>query len=955
MNLNRLLSNLLLWQKFVIIAVLALTACAVPLVLYLIETEKAVDASKREVSGIPAVSAVAHVVNGLQVHRGLSVLTLSGRQGAAEKREAKQAEVNDEIVKIDKVMASVTDETIARSWADVKKRWTAVAAAVSSRNTDPARTAVEHHDVIEEAINLVDRLGDYYGLSLDPDSSTYFLQNGLIFTGLRIAEDMGQLRARGATALNSRQISDVERGALGALVRNLVDRQVRLGEQLHKAYEADAGIRTALEDKAKGMFKSIDLVKEMINTQVLISTPQGNADEYFKQASQSIDSHYAFLSLGYETLNTAINARIQSLRMTQAKLLGICASIVVVSLLAGLAVVRSITRPLQTAVKVAQAVQGGDLSSTIKAEGRDETSTLLRTIAAMQVGLKQRNEADAIKLAESMRVRQALDQSSTNLMIADANGVIVYMNKAVAHMMQTAESEMRSVIPRFDARNIVGQSFDSFHKNPSHQRNLLAGLKGEYKTRIKISSRTFDLVANPVLDAEGTRIGTVVEWMDMTATLAAQEREAKVAAENSRVRQALDNSSNNVMIADAEGTIIYLNPAVQQMLVRNEAEIRKDLPQFDARRVMGQSFDHFHRNPAHQRNLLAGLKGERKAQVNMGNSVFALSANPIFDAQGERLGTVVEWKDRTAEVHAEQEISSMVQAAGTGDFSQRIDTRGKEPFFSTLGSLFNNLVETVSQTIVEVRASADQLTAAADQVSSTSQSLSQSAVEQASSVEQTSSALHQMAASINQNSENATMTDGMATKAAQEAQNGGEAVQRTVDAMCEIAKKISIVDDIAYQTNLLALNAAIEAARAGEHGRGFAVVAAEVRQLAKRSQVAAAEIGQLATSSVKLAEQAGSLLKEMVPSIEKTSELVQEIAAASGEQSDGVNQINGAMEQLNTSTQQNASAAEELSATAEELSAQAAQLQGVMAGFRLLGEGGAHAAHRGESRPSLLH
>ncbi|MGM3372128.1 methyl-accepting chemotaxis protein, partial [Escherichia coli] len=82
------------------------------------------------------------------------------------------------------------------------------------------------------------------------------------------------------------------------------------------------------------------------------------------------------------------------------------------------------------------------------------------------------------------------------------------------------------------------------------------------------------------------------------------------------------------------------------------------------------------------------------------------------------------------------------------------------------------------------------------------------------------------------------VTDGMASKAAKEATEGGESVQQTVVAMKKIAQRISIIDDIAYQTNLLALNAAIEAARAGEHGKGFAVVAAEVRKLAERSQVA---------------------------------------------------------------------------------------------------------------------
>jgi methyl-accepting chemotaxis protein len=210
-----------------------------------------------------------------------------------------------------------------------------------------------------------------------------------------------------------------------------------------------------------------------------------------------------------------------------------------------------------------------------------------------------------------------------------------------------------------------------------------------------------------------------------------------------------------------------------------------------------------------------------------------------------------------------------------------------------------------------------------------------------------------MTSSIAQNTENARVTDGMASKAAQEAAEGGESVNATVTAMQQIAKKIGIIDDIAYQTNLLALNAAIEAARAGEHGKGFAVVAAEVRKLAERSQVAAQEIGEVAASSVELAEKAGKLLGEIVPSIRKTSDLVQEIAAASSEQSAGVGQINAAVGQLSQTTQQNASSSEELAATAEEMSSQAEQLQQTMAFFKLEGDGGAKAPSGGKPKAAV--
>ena len=269
-----------------------------------------------------------------------------------------------------------------------------------------------------------------------------------------------------------------------------------------------------------------------------------------------------------------------------------------------------------------------------------------------------------------------------------------------------------------------------------------------------------------------------------------------------------------------------------------------------------------------------------------------------------------------------------------GDLTVKLESNSKDEVGQLMAAM-QNMIGKLTQIIGEVRTAADNLTNAAGQVSATAQSLSQSSSEQAASVEETTSSMEQMTASISQNTENAKVTDGMASKAAIEAAEGGEAVGKTVEDMKSIASKIGIIDDIAYQTNLLALNAAIEAARAGDHGKGFAVVAAEVRKLAERSQVAAQEIGNLASSSVKQAERAGLLLTEMVPTIRKTSDLVQEIASASSEQSTGVAQINGAMGQLNQATQQNASASEELAATAEELGSQAEQLQQTMTFFQL--------------------
>jgi methyl-accepting chemotaxis protein len=279
-----------------------------------------------------------------------------------------------------------------------------------------------------------------------------------------------------------------------------------------------------------------------------------------------------------------------------------------------------------------------------------------------------------------------------------------------------------------------------------------------------------------------------------------------------------------------------------------------------------------------------------------------------------------------------EDVGRVMGAMAAGDLSQKIE----QPYdgaFATLKNHTNNTVDKLASVVAEVNVAAQSIAAASGQVSQTAMALSQAATEQAASVEETSASLEQMTASIVQNTENAKLTDGMASGASSEAAEGGEAVQATVKAMNEIASQVSIIDDIAYQTNLLALNAAIEAARAGEQGKGFAVVATQVRKLAERSQDAAKEIGVVARSSVVLAEKAGRLLDQMVPKSKKTSDLVQEIAAASEEQSLGVGQINSAVSQLNVTTQQNAASSEELAATAQEMNAQAEVLRKVMGFF----------------------
>ncbi|HEY1284186.1 MAG TPA: methyl-accepting chemotaxis protein [Steroidobacteraceae bacterium] len=512
----KFLGRLLLWHKLLLVVVALLVPSALLAVFYLKNANQTVRQARAELSGASYTRALDAFLYEVIRERALVSVVLNGDANGKGAAVASQGAVDQAATAVDSVEAQYGKELgTSADWLALKADWNTLKGRALT--LPPDDSLAEHNDYIRKVLDFGSTVAQQSGMARDPDQLTSTLV--ALATG-RMPESVnraGIVRDRATSGVLRGYLSEGDRVTIDMSRQEVSALLAQIGRQIDTIDDASAEVRTKVGpayQKARDAFGTYSTFVEqkLLKAQeVKVTGP-----EMFDAAAPAIDAFSNLASASYDVTFAEIQKR-ASHQSTSRNL-----TVLTVALVIGLAlalswlITRALTRPMSQAIAVFDSISNGHYDNEIEREGADEVAQVLRALGDMQGKLRQQIETERRQAEENARVRAALDNVSSNVMVADQNFNIIYTNPAVRSMLSEAEHDIRKDLPQFSAASVQGASVDVLSKNPTSDRRLLMDLRGPHRTEISLGSRTFRVVANPVIDAAGGRAGTVFEWTDRT-------------------------------------------------------------------------------------------------------------------------------------------------------------------------------------------------------------------------------------------------------------------------------------------------------------------------------------------------------------------------------------------------------------------------------------------------------
>ncbi|GAB3542314.1 hypothetical protein GCM10027343_14080 [Noviherbaspirillum agri] len=412
--MSLLQNRLYLWQKFVVLAVLAAVLTAVPLVMYQNEASKAIDVAREEVAGMPTVRAVLDTVLLVQQHRGLSAMYLSGNDSVQAQRAAKQDEIVKSISAADSAVARAGSSVIAARWQEAKATWLPLQEKVAQRQLSSKESFAAHTSLVGQMMKVSELLIDHYGLSMDAQPATKYLIDAAIIQSPDLIETLGRLRARGAAVLTAKSASIEERAALAALIEKARERYASIGNALEKSSAHEPSVKGKTAAQLQAALAQGDEVLRLATEQIVNAEEISYAGpEFFAKVTAAIGEQVKLYDAAMAVLSELLADRQTSLQTRLYLLAGTVVAMATLACVIGLLIIRSITRPLKQAIAVARQVASGNLTAQIDVQSNTETGQLLQALKDMNHGLS--NIVTEVRIGTETIASAAGQIASSNL------------------------------------------------------------------------------------------------------------------------------------------------------------------------------------------------------------------------------------------------------------------------------------------------------------------------------------------------------------------------------------------------------------------------------------------------------------------------------------------------------------------------------------------------------------